>query len=203
MTVNGIQSRIMRVGFVGELGYEIHAPSNSLKNLWDALYKAGKEFNIQPFGVEAQRLLRLEKGHLIFGQDTDGMTTPYEVNLGWGVKLSKERFLGRHSLKELKTTPARKLIAFQCQTRGRIEIEECNLIIKKDRIAGRVTSVSYSPHCKATIGLAMLDADSLPDHGEVMIKTTSGKMIPARVATLPFYDPKNLRQDETTLESSS
>ena len=203
MTVNGIQSRVMRVGFVGELGYEIHAPANSLKNLWEALYRAGKEFNIRPFGVEAQRLLRLEKGHLIFGQDTDGMTTPYEVNLGWGVKLSKERFLGRHSLKELKVSVARKMVAFRCQAHDRVEIEECNLIIHENDIAGRITSVSYSPYCKATVGLAMLDADSLPADDIIMIKTTSGEMIPAQVATLPFYDPKNLRQDETTLESSS
>lgn len=199
--VNGIQSRIMRVGFVGELGYEIHAPANSLKKLWTALYSAGKEFNIRPFGVEAQRLLRLEKGHLIFGQDTDGMTTPYEVNLGWGVKLTKERFLGRHSLKELKVAVARKMIAFQCQAHARLEIEECNLIIHKNDIAGRITSVSYSPHCSTTIGLAMLDANSLPADDQIIIKTTSGKMVPAQIATLPFYDPKNLRQDETTLES--
>ena len=95
------------------------------------------------------------------------------------------------------------MIAFQCQAHDRIQIEECNLIIHEDDIAGRITSVSYSPHCKTTIGLAMLDADSLPAGDKIMIKTTSGKIVPARVATLPFYDPKNSRQDETTLESSS
>ena len=95
------------------------------------------------------------------------------------------------------------MVAFRCQAHDRVEIEECNLIIHKNDIAGRITSVSYSPYCKATVGLAMLDADSLPADDIIMIKTTSGEMIPAQVATLPFYDPKNLRQDETTIESSS
>ena len=69
----------MRVGFVGELGYEIHMPTNSLTNVWNGLLEAGKASDIKPFGVEAQRLLRLEKGHLIFGQDTDGNTNPFEI----------------------------------------------------------------------------------------------------------------------------
>jgi sarcosine oxidase subunit alpha len=70
----GIPVRILRVGFVGELGYEIHVPSSMGEALWDRLMEAGKPFGIVPFGVEAQRILRLEKGHIIVGQDTDGLT---------------------------------------------------------------------------------------------------------------------------------
>jgi sarcosine oxidase subunit alpha len=199
--VAGIKSRIMRVGFVGELGYEIHAPAHSLKHLWLELSDAGKKYNIAPFGVEAQRLLRLEKGHLIFGQDTDGMTTPYEVNLGWGVKLTKEKFLGRHSLKELKPLVARKLVGFQCKAESRSAIDECNLLIENGNICGRVTSTSYSPHLKATIGLAMLETESSPRDGKILIKNSTGAMIQASIVDLPFFDPKNLRQNETLLDS--
>ena len=71
----------MRVGFVGELGYEIHVPADTARHVWDALMAAGAAVGIRPFGVEAQRLLRLEKGHMIVGQDTDGLTTPLEA--GW------------------------------------------------------------------------------------------------------------------------
>jgi sarcosine oxidase subunit alpha len=71
---------LIRVGFVGEWGYEIHVASEFASALWDALMTAGAAYKIQPFGVEAQRLLRLEKGHLIVGQDTDGLTTPLEAN---------------------------------------------------------------------------------------------------------------------------
>ncbi len=195
-----ITSRIMRVGFVGELGYEIHVPAHSLKKLWQALLEAGSQHDIAPFGVEAQRLLRLEKGHLIFGQDTDGMTTPYEVNLGWGVRLSKEKFLGRHSLKELKPKTLRKMVGFQCDAGIRSDVDECNLIIEKRNIVGRVTSVSYSPCCKATIGLAMIDSESLIENGMMKIKNSSGIIVPATIVELPFYDPKNSRQNETFLK---
>src|SRR5262249_59262373 len=70
--VAGIPARIMRVGFVGELGYEVHVPASMGEALWDALMAAGGVEGINPFGVEAQRVLRLEKGHIIVSQDTDG-----------------------------------------------------------------------------------------------------------------------------------
>ena len=65
---------VMRVGFVGRVGYEIHVAAEYSPALWDLLLKTGFEYDIRPFGVEAQRCLRLEKGHLIIGQDTDGLT---------------------------------------------------------------------------------------------------------------------------------
>ena len=74
-----VPARLLRVGFVGEWGYEIHVPADSAVWVWDRLIEAGRDFGIQPFGVEAQRILRLEKGHVIIGQDTDGLTHPFEA----------------------------------------------------------------------------------------------------------------------------
>ena len=73
--VSNIPARMIRVGFVGELGYEIHVPQHFGEALWDSLTRAGRECGIEPFGVEAQRVLRLEKGHIIVGQDTDALST--------------------------------------------------------------------------------------------------------------------------------
>ena len=70
--ISNIPARVIRVGFVGEIGYEIHVPQLVGEALWDLVIEAGHEFGIQPFGIEAQRILRLEKGHIIIGQDTDG-----------------------------------------------------------------------------------------------------------------------------------
>ena len=78
----GVEARLIRTGFVGELGYEIHVPQHLAQNVWTALMEAGEALGIAPFGVEAQRLLRLEKGHVIIGQDTDAMTTPMELDMG-------------------------------------------------------------------------------------------------------------------------
>jgi len=91
-TVAEIPARLIRVGFVGELGFEIHVPQQYGEALWDALMQAGDEFDIKPFGVEAQRVLRLEKGHVIIGQDTDAMSNPMEVQMGWAIAKKKPFF---------------------------------------------------------------------------------------------------------------
>ncbi|MEM7466245.1 MAG: 2Fe-2S iron-sulfur cluster-binding protein [Pseudomonadota bacterium] len=192
--IGGIEATIMRVGFVGELGFEIHCPANSAASLWEALMETGAAEDIRPFGVDTQRLLRLEKGHLIFGQDTDGTTNPYEVNLGWGVRLSKPRFNGKHSLAILKEKLSRRLVGFKTGAVYANAIEECHLVIENGEIAGRVTSVSYSPHCEATIGLAVVPL-ALSGPGQIIrIRLTDGALIQAQVVETPFYDPQNDRQ---------
>src|SRR5262249_22757483 len=84
-----VPALLLRIGFVGELGYEMHFPAEYGEHLWQALIEAGREFGIRPFGVEAQRILRLEKGHIIVSQDTDALTNPYEAGMGWIVKAQK------------------------------------------------------------------------------------------------------------------
>jgi len=193
-SVAGVTATIMRVGFVGELGYEIHCPANSAVSVWDSIMAAGRSNEILPFGVETQRLLRLEKGHLIFGQDTDGTTNPFEVNLGWGVGLSKPRFNGKHSLAILKPRLARKLVGFKTTGSDSTPIEECHLVIANGEIVGRVTSVSYSPHCDAVIGLAVVPLELTEVGNTIRIRTTDGTLIEAAVVSTAFYDPDNLRQ---------
>ena len=192
--VAGVEARLMRVGFVGELGYEIHLPYHSMADVWETLVQKGQEFGIHPFGVEAQRLLRLEKGHLIFGQDTDGNTNPFEVGLGWGVNLKKEQFFGKHSLKYLKDVTKRKLVGFKCDLAASNFLLENHLVIENSQIMGRITSVGQSPTLDQTIGLAMLEEDL--GEGEVIsIKGSKGNTINAHVTTTSFYDPKNERQN--------
>ena len=73
--VAGIQTMLLRIGFVGETGWELHFPSEYGEHMWDALMEAGNEFEITPFGTEAQRILRLEKKHIIPNQDTDMLSS--------------------------------------------------------------------------------------------------------------------------------
>ena len=109
----GIPVRILRVGFVGELGYEIHCPSGLGEALWDRLMEAGKPFGIVPFGVEAQRILRLEKGHIIVGQDTDGLTHPAEANMEWALAKKKPFYVGKRAVDmQMAKGITRKLAGF-------------------------------------------------------------------------------------------
>ena len=89
------QNPKLRIGFVGETGWEIHCPAESAETLWNGLLQAGAEYKIRPFGVEAQRLLRLEKRHVIVGVDTDALTNPYEADMSWAIKLDKPDFVGK------------------------------------------------------------------------------------------------------------
>ena len=190
-----IPARLLRVGFVGELGYEIHCAASQGAALWERLLEAGEPEGCAPFGVEAQRLLRLEKGHIIIGQDTDGTTNPFEVGLGWGVRLDKARFHGKHSLQILQSMLARKLIGFETEDRdGEDPIEECHLVIDGDRIAGRVTSVAYSPVLQKVIGLAFVESKLAEVDTRLTIRTTSGRLVTGVVTDTPFYDPDNARQ---------
>jgi len=196
--VAGIPARLMRVGFVGEWGYEIHVPAEYGPALWDALMQAGEPYGIGPFGVEAQRLLRLEKGHLIVSQDTDGLTHPFEVSMDWAVKLDKPFFVGQRSLKILKQMPLkRKLVGFKLPAgySGPVP-QECHLVIVDGEIAGRVTSIYWSPNLGHHIGLAFLPPTMTDPGTTFQIRATGGALIIAEVCETPFFDPQDLRQKE-------
>jgi sarcosine oxidase subunit alpha len=184
----------MRVGFVGELGYEIHVPAGRGPDVWQALFAAGMPRGIRPFGVEAQRVLRLEKGHLIVGHDTDGLTDPNEANAMWAVAMKKPFFVGQRSLAILQARgPRQKLVGIELAAATPLP-KECHLVIDKGAIAGRVTSVTYSRALNKSIGLAMLSPDLAQIGRDIQIRVDDGGMLAARVAAAPFYDPKGLRQ---------
>jgi sarcosine oxidase, subunit alpha len=190
--VSGIPVRSMRVGFVGEMGYELHAAAGAMPALWDALQGAGGEARLRPFGVEAQRLLRLEKGHLIIGQDTDGLTTPTEAGCDWAVKMEKPFFIGQRSLRIIQKKPPRQLlVGFEVPQNA--PVLESHLAISRGEIAGRVTSVAWSPTLSKHIGLAMLRPD-VAGGTHFDIRGTRGAVVRAAIVPTPFYDAENRRQ---------
>jgi sarcosine oxidase subunit alpha len=194
--VAGIPAILMRVGFVGEWGYEIHVAAEFAPALWDALMAAGAAYGIQPFGVEAQRLLRLEKGHLIIGQDTDGLTTPVEAGLEWAVKADKSFFVGQRSWQILRQRPPKqKLVGFMLPPDYQgTPPQECHLIIDQGEIAGRITSVAFSPTLNCYIGLAYLKPELDSIHQSFTIRLSDSSLITATVCSTPFYNPDNSRQ---------
>ncbi len=194
--VAGVPAKLLRGGFVGELGYEIHVPADGLAHVWDALYQAGSSMGLRAFGVEAQRVLRLEKGHLIVGQDTDGLTNPMEADAAWAMAMDKPFFVGQRSLRIVTARPSQqRLRGFRLKDSSGPRPLESHLVIAQGDIVGRVTSVAWSPTLQQVIGLALLPPD-LPEHAEFAIRLSDGQMIAAVVTALPFYDPGNARQRE-------
>jgi sarcosine oxidase, subunit alpha len=192
--VAGIPVRMMRVGFVGELGYELHAGAGEAEALWDALMEAGQGHGMRPFGVEAQRLLRLEKGHIIVAQDTDGLSTPEEIGAAWAVRDEKPFFVGQRALRIIRAqNPARRLVGFTLGQDAPMP-EEGNLVLLDGAISGNVTSVGRSQAVQSVIGLALADVSQSAPGSLLDILMSSGSTARATVVKLPFYDPDGKRQ---------
>jgi sarcosine oxidase subunit alpha len=189
--VAGVPSRLMRIGFVGELGYEIHCASGHAWHLWQALWEAGVEFGLKPFGVEAQRILRLEKGHLILGQDSDALSNPLEAGLEGLVRFDKPTFHGREPLQRLRTRGLRsRLVGFMMAEPMLVPFEGCQ-VVENGRPVGRVTSARLSPTLGRSLGLAWVPA-RLTTGDEFLIRW-NGRDVSAQVTALPFYDPEGKR----------
>lgn len=194
-TIQGIPVRLLRVGFVGELGYEIHYPARYGTFLWDYLMDAGSEFDIQPFGVEAQRLLRLEKGHIIISQETDGMTHPLECDLGWAVAKSKPWFVGKRSIEILSQQPLkRKLVSFVLDKQQTQPLEG-HIVLNGQDITGNITSCEYSPTLDQIIGMAYVGIEQSEVGQQFPIRVEKGEIVHAKVVKAPFYDPEGSRQE--------
>jgi sarcosine oxidase subunit alpha len=192
-----IPARLMRVGFVGEWGYEIHVPASMGGALWDALMQAGKAHGIRPFGVEAQRLLRLEKGHIIISQDTDGLTTPLEVGMDWAVKMNKPFFVGQRSLAAIAASRASS--SWPASSSRWATAAPCRWNATWSSTAA--TSPAASPASPSAPASAATSAwpscgPIWPPRPTVSIRLTDGTLVQAQVSTTPFYDPDNLKQKE-------
>ena len=189
--VAGIPIIMLRIGFVGETGWEIHCPAESSEALWEALLEAGQESGIRPFGVEAQRLLRLEKRHLIVGVDTDALTNPYEADMGWAIKLEKPDFVGKALLSSAaKDLSRERLIGFVLDGPGLPK--DGSAVVVDGQLAGRVTSSRHSPAKQAAVGLAWVKVSQAQEGATIDVRV-DGKLVQARVTMQPFYDPEGVR----------
>jgi sarcosine oxidase subunit alpha len=187
--VAGVPCLILRIGFVGELGYEIHFPTAYGEHVWDQLLEAGAEFGIRPFGLEPQRILRLQKMHILVGQDTDSESNPYAAAMPWIVKLDKEEdFIGRWALERASQVPSETaLVGFTMQN-GYVPTEGAVVVDEQGTPAGQVTSARYSRKLGQVIGMAWVPAALAQDGAGIVISDESATY-PADVVTRPFYDP--------------
>ncbi|MGI8980445.1 MAG: 2Fe-2S iron-sulfur cluster-binding protein [Pirellulaceae bacterium] len=197
--IAGVSARFLRVGFVGEWGCEIHVPAYSAKHVWSAIEQAGHKQGIRPFGVEAQRILRLEKAHIIVSQDTDGLTNPYEANMAWAVKDDKPFFIGQRSLQIIRPRPLKRVLAgftLPKETEAAKVPKECHLIIENKEIVGRITSITRSPTLNQVIGLAFVAPERAQPGTHFQIRLDDGSLVTGTVVGTPFYDPLGQRQEK-------
>src|SRR5579859_955877 len=189
--VAGVDGSVLwRIGFTGELSYELHVPAGYGLHVWETLMARGADLGIGPFGVEAQRILRLEKGHLIVGQDTDGLTRGFSAGLDWAIKLDKADFVGKPELAwQNADGDGLRLVALETDDPAVVPAE-ASQIVEDGRIAGRITSSRMSPTLGRSVCLAQVEAAQAEAGTEVTVRLPSGRLISARVMPhLAHVDP--------------
>ncbi len=155
-SVAGVDCFMWRIGFTGELSYEIHVPASYGLHVWEALFESGADLGIGAFGVEAQRIMRLEKGHFIVGQDTDGLMQGYSAGLEWLIKLDKEDFAGKTELAWQMQRESVHLVALQPVDPTMVPPEASQIVENGNHIAGRITSSRFSPTLNRSICLGVV-----------------------------------------------
>lgn len=147
---------VWRIGFTGELSYEVHVPAGYALHLWKTLLAEGEDLGIGTFGLEAQRIMRLEKGHFIVGQDTDGLTKAFSAGIDWVIKLDKDDFAGKPELEwQSAEEDQPRLVALQTEDPSLVPVE-ASQIIEGPNIVGRITSSRFSPTLNRSICLGQV-----------------------------------------------
>lgn len=177
---------VSRTGYTGELGYELYFKGDEkvAEKVWNDLFDAGKEFNIQPAGLGARDSLRLEMGYCLYGNDIDQTTNPLEANLGWITKLKKDSFIGKEALLKIKEEGLkRKLVPLISEEKA---FPRHGYDLKADgKIVGKVTSGTVSPILEKAIALGYVSIDYAKEGTQVNFLIRE-KEIPAIVTKLPF-----------------
>jgi sarcosine oxidase subunit alpha len=188
VTVAGVPTLALRIGFVGELGYELHFPSPLAEHVWDSIFEKAADLDPRPFGLEPQRILRLEKGHVIVGQDTDSESNLHEAAMPWLIKNDKDfEWVGKWATQQVADRGLDwMLVGFESPS-GAIPVEGGQVVVE-GKSAGRVTSVRHSAELGKVIGLAIVPNDLAVDgsHFDVQV---NGRPVPMTVHLGPFYDP--------------
>jgi sarcosine oxidase subunit alpha len=190
--VAGVPCLLLRIGFVGELGYELHCPAALAEHLWDATMAAGEPHGVRPFGLEPQRVLRLQKLHILVGQDTDAESNALEAAMPWIVKFDKEEdFIGRWALEAVSERGNENMLVGFTVENGTVPAEGA-AVLEDGRPVGRVTSSRFSPLLSQTIGMAWVPAAMAQDGSQITL-ADDGRRLAATVQTAPFYDPDQER----------
>jgi glycine cleavage system T protein len=180
----GMPVHVMRLSFTGEASFELHHPVDRSAELWRTLLGEGADLGIRPHGLQALFALRLEKGHVIIGMDTELDTTPRRLGMDWAVNMEKADFIGREALARTATLPdRRRLVGLTMDGEAPIEGSP---IFSKGAVIGHVTSTFASPTLGHAVMLGWLKRTPFPTEVEV-----DGRA--AAVAEPPFYDPEGLR----------
>ncbi len=187
VVIDGKEMILSRTGYTGEIGYELYSKCDEEEavRLWNKIFTAGDEFNIQPIGLGARDSLRLEMGFCLYGNDIDKTTNPLEAGLGWITKLKKDSdFIGKDVLVKIKEQGiTRKLCAITSDEKA-FPRHGYDLTVNGEKI-GEITSGTVSPILDKPIAMGYVIKDFAKE-GERINFLIRNKEVPAIIVKLPF-----------------
>lgn len=177
---------ISATGYTGAGGFELYADADKTAALWDAVFEAGKAFDIKPVGLGARDTLRLEMGFCLYGNDIDDHTSPIEAGLKWITKLQKGDFNSSETFKkQVEAGVERSLVGFVVEDR-RVPRHGYAIEDAAGNVIGEVTSGTQSPSLDMPIGMGYVQSAFAKPDTEIFIAVGS-KKLSGKVTKLPFY----------------
>jgi dimethylglycine dehydrogenase len=191
--VLGNPTLVLRINYVGELGWEVHAPMEQLPGIYDALSAAGAAYGLRDFGLYAMDSLRLDKGYRGWKADIETGYSPYEASLDRFVSLQKAAFVGREALvREAERGPAQRFVSLTLDEAGDADAPSCAPVMHRNENVGLVTSGGWSFTLNKSVALAYVRRD-LATPGKKLEVEVYGERRTATVGREPLYDPENAR----------
>jgi sarcosine oxidase subunit alpha len=198
-TILGVPTRLFRMSFTGELGFEVNVPADYGQPVWEALWAEARKYDACVYGTEAMHVLRAEKGYIIVGQETDGTVTPDDAGLSWAVGKKKTDFVGIRGMKRPDlVAPGRKQLVGLKTKDPKLVLEEGAQIVVDPRqpvpmkMIGHVTSSYWSENCGRSIALALV-AGGRDRMGETLHVPMPSGDIAVEVTGTVFFDEKGER----------
>ncbi|MGB1251256.1 MAG: GcvT family protein [Candidatus Promineifilaceae bacterium] len=182
----------MRISYVGEMGWELHLPTDQAGAVRDKIWEAGREFGITMAGTGALRSMRVEKGYRLWGADIDTKTNPYESGMGWMVKLDKGDFVGRDALVKLKAAPlTRKLVTITSDDPSAV-VTGNEPIFLNGELVGRVTSGNYGYSVGKYVAFGYVDIAHAKRGTQLEVEYLAERY-PFKIERATLFDRKNAR----------
>jgi len=185
--------RALRVSYVGELGWEIYAPAEFGRGLWDTLFEAGAPLGAVACGGAAYDSLRLEKGYRLWGQDIDEEHDPYEAGLGWAVRLGKDvDFIGREAAAAIKERGVTRKLCCLVTDDPAVMLVGKEPLLDGDRPVGYVTSAGFGATLGESLAYGYLPVER-SEPGTVLAVHSAGAEHRVTVVSEPRFDPEMSR----------
>ena len=198
----GVETRLFRVSFTGELGFEVNVPSGHGRTVWEALWTEAGKHGACAYGTEAMHVLRAEKGFIIVGQDTDGTVTPHDLGMDWAIGKAKPDFVGKRSLERVDLVKAGRpqFVGLQTHDPHYVPDEGAQVVpVVEPETGSAALGFVTSAYQSATLGRSIalgLVADGRAKLGETVYLTRlDGQAMPATLVDPVFYDKEGARLD--------